>query len=184
MIIFIKLSKCNLFKLHSMKNQDCKVRPEIINVNSNEPVFYPFSFKTSKCSSSCNNINDPYTKMSVPDVVKDFNVKVFNLMSKTNETISPENIWFFCFFVFFYLAFAPRIFTIHRTAGEGGGYLLISFLPLSPISQTLRHYLGYCYRELTSVHSWQPELNMGPWIRAHGNVISRILSSIFQVNIY
>ena len=31
-----------------MKNQECKVRPEIINVNSNEPVFYPFSIKTRK----------------------------------------------------------------------------------------------------------------------------------------
>ena len=31
----------------SMKNHECKVRPEIINVNSNEPVFYPFSIKTS-----------------------------------------------------------------------------------------------------------------------------------------
>ena len=29
----------------SMKNQECKVRPEIINVNSNKPVFYPFSIK-------------------------------------------------------------------------------------------------------------------------------------------
>ena len=70
----------------SMKNQECKVRPEIINVNSNEPVFYPFSIKTSKCSGSCNNINDPYAKMCVPDVVKNLNVKVFNLMSRTNET--------------------------------------------------------------------------------------------------
>ena len=42
-----------------MNNQACKVRPEIINVNSDEPVFYPFSIKTSKCSGSCNNINDP-----------------------------------------------------------------------------------------------------------------------------
>ena len=70
----------------SMKNQECKVRPEIINVNSNEPVFYPFSIKTSKCSGSCNNINDPYAKICVPDVVKDLNVKVFNLISRTNET--------------------------------------------------------------------------------------------------
>ena len=70
----------------SMKNQECKVRPEIINVNSNEPVFYPFSIKTSKCSGSCNNINDPHAKMCVPDVVKNVNVKVFNLMSRTNET--------------------------------------------------------------------------------------------------
>ena len=70
----------------SMINQACKVRPEIINVNSNELVFYPFSIKTSKCSGSCNNINDPYAKMCVPDVVKNLNVKVFNLMSTTNET--------------------------------------------------------------------------------------------------
>ena len=66
----------------SMKNQECKVRPEIINVNSNEPVFYPFSIKTSKCSGSCNNINDPYAKIYVSDVVKDLNVKVFNLISR------------------------------------------------------------------------------------------------------
>ena len=31
----------------SMKNQKCKVRPEIINVNIDEPKFYPFSIKTS-----------------------------------------------------------------------------------------------------------------------------------------
>ena len=70
----------------SMKNQECKVRPEIINVNSNEPVFYPFSIKTSKCSGNCNNINDPYAKICVPDVVRDLHVKVFNQMSRTNET--------------------------------------------------------------------------------------------------
>ena len=70
----------------SMNNQVCKVRPEIINVNSNEPIFYPFSIKTSKCSGSCNNINDPYAKICVPDAVKDLNVKVSNLMSRTNET--------------------------------------------------------------------------------------------------
>ena len=65
----------------SMNNQACKVRPEIINVNSNEPVFYRFSIKTSKCSRNCNNINDPFAKICVPDIVKDLNIKVFNLMS-------------------------------------------------------------------------------------------------------
>ena len=80
------LTSLNPFSCISMNNQECKVRPEIIIVNSNEPVFYPFSIKTSKCSGSCNNINDPYAKICVPDVVKDLNVKVFNLMSRTNET--------------------------------------------------------------------------------------------------
>ena len=43
-----------------MNNQECNIRPKIVNVNSNEPAFYPFSIKTSKCSGCCNNINDPY----------------------------------------------------------------------------------------------------------------------------
>ena len=68
-----------------MNNQACKVRPEIINVNSNEPVFYAFSIKRSKCNGSCNNMIDPYAKICIPNVVKDLNVKVFNLISRTNE---------------------------------------------------------------------------------------------------
>ena len=74
------------FSYISMNNQECRVRPEIINVNSDEPAFYPFSTKTTKCSGSCNNIDDPYEKICVPDVAKNLNVKVFNLMSRTNET--------------------------------------------------------------------------------------------------
>ena len=58
----------------SIKNQACKARPDIINV------------KASKCSGDCNNINDPYAKICAPDNVKDLNVKVFNLISRTNET--------------------------------------------------------------------------------------------------
>ena len=73
---------CNLSDVDSLKcisrnNQECKVRPEIVNVNSDEPVLIPFS---------CNNINGPYAKLCVPHVVKNINLKVFNLMSRTNET--------------------------------------------------------------------------------------------------
>ena len=70
----------------SMKNQECKARPQVININSNDPIFYPFSIKINKCSGKCNNINNPYAKICVPDVIKDLNFKVFNLMSRTNET--------------------------------------------------------------------------------------------------
>ena len=70
----------------SMKNQECKIIPEIINVNSNNPIFYPFSIRMNKCSGNCNNINNSYAKICVPDVIKDLNVKAFNLMSRTNET--------------------------------------------------------------------------------------------------
>ena len=69
-----------------MNNQECKVRPQIVNVNSDEPMFLPFSIKTSKCNVSCNSINDPYANICVPDAIKNLNVKVFNLMSRTNET--------------------------------------------------------------------------------------------------
>ena len=69
-----------------MNNQKCKIKPEIVNINNNEPLFYPYSIKVNKCSGSCHNINDRYAKLCVPDVVKNMNVKVFNLMSRTNET--------------------------------------------------------------------------------------------------
>ena len=69
-----------------MNNQECKVRPEILNINSNEPSFYPYSFLVNKSSGSCNGKNDPYAKLCVSDVVKSMNIKVFNLMSRTNET--------------------------------------------------------------------------------------------------
>ena len=54
----------------SMANQECRVRPKNVNINSDEPVFYPFSIKTSKCSGSCYNINDPFAKVCVLDVIK------------------------------------------------------------------------------------------------------------------
>ena len=66
--VLSSLVSTTLLSCISMNNQECKVRPEIINVNSDEPVFYPFSIKTSKCSGSCNNINDPYAKMCLPDM--------------------------------------------------------------------------------------------------------------------
>ena len=69
-----------------MNNQKCKVRPKVADINSNNPMFYPFSIKINKCSGSCNNITNPYAKICVPDTVKDLNVRVFNIMSRTNET--------------------------------------------------------------------------------------------------
>ena len=73
-------------KCVSMSNQECKLRPVIMDINSNKPSFYPYSTKINKSSSSCNNINYPYAQLCVPDVTKDMNIKVFNLMSRTNET--------------------------------------------------------------------------------------------------
>ena len=81
------LSNVNSLKCISRNNQEWKVRPETVDVNSDEPVFFPFSNKTSKCSVSCNNINNQYAKLCVPEIVKNFNVRLFNLMSRTNEIL-------------------------------------------------------------------------------------------------
>ena len=81
-IIFLgcNLSSVNLLEYVSMNNQECKIRPEIVNVNRNKPVFFCFSVREIKCSGSCNNINNPYAKLRVPDVLKNLNAKVYNLM--------------------------------------------------------------------------------------------------------
>ena len=85
---FAKANSLNSIPLSciSMSNQECKIRPQVVNVNWDQAVFFPFSIETSKCSGSCNNINYPYAKIWVPDIVKNLNVKVFNLMSRTIET--------------------------------------------------------------------------------------------------
>ena len=75
----------NSLECVSMSNQECKTRPKIIDVYNNEPVFHPYSIKVNKCSRSCNNISYPYAKLCVPDIVKNLNVRVFNLMSRINE---------------------------------------------------------------------------------------------------
>ena len=73
------LPSINSLKCISMNNQECKIRPQIVHVNSEEPVFFPFSIKTSKCSGSCNNVNDPYPQLCVPDIIKNLNVRAFNV---------------------------------------------------------------------------------------------------------
>ena len=66
--ILSNFTKVSPLSCISMTNQKCKTRPQVVN-----------------CSGNCNNINNPYTKNCVPDAIKNLNVKVFNLMSRTNE---------------------------------------------------------------------------------------------------
>ena len=75
----------NCLECVSTNNQECKIRTKVIDINNNEPTFYPFNISVNKYSGSCNNINDPYAKLCVPGVVKNTNVKVVNLTSRTNK---------------------------------------------------------------------------------------------------
>ena len=54
------VSNVTPLKCVSMNNQECKIRPQKINVNSNDPLFYIYDIKVNKCSGSCNDVNDPY----------------------------------------------------------------------------------------------------------------------------
>ena len=65
LMYFGNLSNVNSLECVSMKNQECKVRPEIVDINSNNLIFYPFSIKINKFSGNCNNINDLYARICV-----------------------------------------------------------------------------------------------------------------------
>ena len=69
-VVTIYFFSCNALKYVSMNNQKWKIRPERIDVISNEPLFYPYSIEVNKCIGSFNNINDPYAKLCVPEVVE------------------------------------------------------------------------------------------------------------------
>ena len=36
---------CIALEFVLINNQECKIRPEILNINSNEPLFYPYSIE-------------------------------------------------------------------------------------------------------------------------------------------
>ena len=90
-ITFFSYNVLNVNSLQCVSmNNECKIRSEIINVNTNEPMFYPYSITMNKRKSSCNTINDSYAKLRVPDTIKNINIKVCNLMSRTNEKRNIE----------------------------------------------------------------------------------------------
>ena len=70
--------------------QECKIRPEIINVNNKEPIFYPYKIKMNRCVGSCNTIDDPYGKTCFANDIENIALKVFNLLSQNKDTINIE----------------------------------------------------------------------------------------------
>ena len=86
LISFFGIIKTKALEFVSVTNRECMAIPKIIVVNKNEIVFYPLSIKVNKCSGNCNNINDPMVKLCVPDIIKDMNIKAFNMLARINET--------------------------------------------------------------------------------------------------
>ena len=90
-ISFFSILKVKTLECVSVINEKCMSIPKIINLNADEPVFYPQSIKANKCGGDCNNINDPMAKLCVPDIVRDMNIKVFILLVRINVTIKA--VW-------------------------------------------------------------------------------------------
>ena len=66
----MKSISLNALKFVSMNNQEYQVRPTMVSVNSNKSLFYPYRIIVDKCCGSCNDFNNLYAKLCVPDVVK------------------------------------------------------------------------------------------------------------------
>ena len=47
LIILSCFTNANSLSCISMNNKECKTRPRVINVNGDEPTFFPFSIETS-----------------------------------------------------------------------------------------------------------------------------------------
>ena len=62
--VWIYLKKCV-----SLNKQPCQARPTLVNVNCNQPHYFPFTVSVNKFGGSCNTINDSYAPVSVQDKV-------------------------------------------------------------------------------------------------------------------
>ena len=96
LLINLFISLYNILKVKALEcvsviNEKCMSIPKGIDLSKDEPVFYPYSIKINKYSGSCNTINDPFAKLCVPDITKNINVKIFNLMARINET--RQKVW-------------------------------------------------------------------------------------------
>ena len=42
---------------------------------------YLYSIKVDRCNVNCNNITNPYARVCVPNIIKNFTLKIFDLLS-------------------------------------------------------------------------------------------------------
>ena len=83
-LILVLMSVSSVFmsqKYVSLKNKECKVRKVIVD---NEYMSFPYKIEVNRCVGSCNNINNPYSKVCIPDVIKNVTAKMFDFINLTN----------------------------------------------------------------------------------------------------
>ena len=47
---------------------------------------FSYNIKVNRCIGSCNDITNPYSKVCIPDIIKNVIVKTFDLITLTNKT--------------------------------------------------------------------------------------------------
>ena len=89
-ISLFSIIKTRALECVSVVNQKCIPRPKILDVNVGvgEALFYLYNVLVNKCSGSCNTLDNPMSKICVPKVIKNVNIKVYNILMILNETRS------------------------------------------------------------------------------------------------
>ena len=87
-ISLFSVLKVNALECLSVTNRECMPRPKILDVNEGigEALFYPYNVLVNKCSESCNTLDNPMSKICVPKVIKNVNIKVYNFLMRLSET--------------------------------------------------------------------------------------------------
>ena len=87
-ICLLNLFKTKVLECLFVINRECMPRPKILVVNEGvgEALFYPYNVLVNKCSRSCNTLDDPMGKLCVPNIIKRVNMKVYNFLTRLNET--------------------------------------------------------------------------------------------------
>ena len=74
-------------KFVPLNNEPCMIRPTLINLNPFEPNYYPFMIVLDRFSKSYSSFDDLFTKICIPSIIKDINIKVFNMIANQNSKI-------------------------------------------------------------------------------------------------
>ena len=93
LLINLAISLFNVLRVNSLEclsliNREYMSRPKILNVNEGieEALFYPYNVLVNKCSGSCDTLDNPMSKICVPKIIKNVNMKVYNFLMRLNET--------------------------------------------------------------------------------------------------
>ena len=87
LISLFGIIKTKALECVSVINQKCMPRPKILDVNEGvgEALFYPYNVLVSKCSGSCDTLDNPMARLCVPNIIKRINMKV-NFLMRLNKT--------------------------------------------------------------------------------------------------